>query len=165
MKVYLEALVGWYFQSKTFFSISYMLWFNFTLCFKLIITSLSYITTPQNERQNWTTTYQFIIIHTYCTFKLINVNTAPNSPPIMPIITVGMNARIFKPMPWLICSETNISAWCVLSWGPLEGCGCVKLQITQQILPQIQMQTKGTSSPINFLWALFLCFLVLHMLD
>jgi len=37
--------------------------------------------------------------NSYCTFKLRNVNTAPNKPPMTPRITVGINARRFKPMP------------------------------------------------------------------
>lgn len=36
------------------------------------------------------------------TFRLMKVNTAPSNPPMIPRITVGMKARMFKPMPWLI---------------------------------------------------------------
>lgn len=35
----------------------------------------------------------------HCTFKLRNVNMAPNKPPMTPRITVGINARRFKPIP------------------------------------------------------------------
>ena len=139
MKVYLEALVGWYFQCDIFFNQVYVVvQFHplFQTHYHVLI--IHYHPPPPQKKKTtkfkpWIKLSHNICIHyhtnmIYCTFKLINVNTVPNSPPIMPIITVGMNARIFKPMPWLICNETNISAWCVLSWAPLEGCGCVYIK-------------------------------------
>lgn len=40
-----------------------------------------------------------INIHILYTFKLRKVNIAPNKPPMTPIITVGMNAKMFNPIP------------------------------------------------------------------
>lgn len=44
----------------------------------------------------------YVSIISQGTFRLMNVNTAPSNPPMIPRITVGMKARMFKPMPWLI---------------------------------------------------------------
>ena len=46
-------------------------------------------------------------MYIFRTFKLMNVNTAPSNPPMIPIITVGIKAKMFNPMPWLICNETS----------------------------------------------------------